>query len=307
MSVHSANKLIHKTIKKIRFKCAPALITIIGDSILPRDEKIWTSMLIDMAELFHIEERAVRTSIYRLAKDNWLQSFKQGRMSYYQLTPISTKRFIAVDKHLYSLRVLKKTHWCRVLLLDNKHRNKDKLQRELRWLGFGTLAGGTYLHPNGNVDTVKNIIKMLKMQDSTIIMGGEDFLSASAKALQKMGRKCWNLPELEKRCKQFIKIFVPFQKVLTENAPLSPAQAFTIRILVIHEYRRMMVHYPILPQELLPENWIWKNAYALCANIYKQTLPQSEKYITLLSQDIPIPMGDAHQRLYDRFPMHFPV
>lgn len=298
----SIDTLINQTVKRIGVKCAPTLVTIIGDSILPRDNKIWMSALIEMAELFHMDSRAVRTSVYRLAKDNWLNAHKQGRKSYYKLTPISTKRFMAVDEHLYNVPLLHTVKWCRVLLLDRKHKNKDKLQQELQWLGFGTLAGGTYIHPNGNSAVVVNLVKLLNMQDCVIVTTGEESSVATAKALRKMGQVCWNLPELEKRSKNFIKTFSPLHQMLQGGETTPPEQAFIIRTIVVHEYRRMMVHYPILPQKLLPADWAWLDAYSLCAHIYKRVLTESETYLDSISNSLPIPMPPAGPNLYNRFP-----
>lgn len=310
MSPQNIDTIIQKTLKKIGFKCAPALVTIMGDSILPRSDKIWISMLIEMAQLFDIDSRAVRTSMYRLAKDNWIQSYKQGRKSYYTLTHSTQQRFKAVETHLYGLPILTTVHWCRVLVLDRKHKNKDKFAQELRWLGFGTLAGGTYIHPNANISAIKNIVTALHMQDSIVISTGEKNIFATAKGLQKMGAVCWNLQALEKQSKQFIKTFTPFKDALESHGDISeyisgyisPAQAFSMRTLVIHEYRRMMLKYPILPKELLPFDWAWLNAYALCASIYKQTLQVSEDYITDLGNALPEPIPKTKQKVYNRFP-----
>ena len=294
--------LINKAIKKSNVKCSPIIITIMGDSILPHDDKIWIGMLIDMASLFHIDSRAVRTSIYRLTKDKWFTSGKQGRKSYYQLTKISKKRFASVDNHLYKAPLLTKTNWCRVLLLDRKHKNKDNLQRELGWLGFGTLAGGTYLHPNGDLETVQNIISFLKMKDSVVIMTGEETTLATPKGLQKMGAMCWDLPQLAKRFNAFIKTFTPIQEALHKNPEITPEQAFVIRTLILHEYRRVMVHCPILLAELLPKNWSGLYAYQLCSDVYKITLEKSENYMHHLAEHSAHPTSPAWDILDKRFP-----
>ena len=128
------NVLLKKTIKKLKIKSSPIIITIMGDSILPHDDTIWMSSLIEMSQLLDVDSRAVRTSMYRLTKDNWFAPHKNGRKSYYTLTPISAKRFTTVDTHLYGAPVLTEQNWCRVLLLE---------LREFRFR-FNTIVKVTY-------------------------------------------------------------------------------------------------------------------------------------------------------------------
>src|SRR5690606_15880598 len=68
---------------------------------------------------------------------------------------------------------------------------------------------------------------------------------------------------------------------LIAHAPanLTPELAFIIRSLVVHEFRRALLHDPRLPIELLPAGWAGKTAYELCREIYRLTYRLAEAYI----------------------------
>ena len=62
------------------------ITTVFGDSIAPRGGTVWLGSLIKVMAEFGVSERLVRTSVYRLVKDEWLRSDQVGRRSYYSLT-----------------------------------------------------------------------------------------------------------------------------------------------------------------------------------------------------------------------------
>ena len=57
------------------------ITTVFGDSIAPRGGTVWLGSLISAMAEFGIKERLVRTSVFRLAKDGWLEYNQFGRRS----------------------------------------------------------------------------------------------------------------------------------------------------------------------------------------------------------------------------------
>jgi len=62
------------------------VISIFGDAIAPHGGAVWLGSLINILRPFGVNQRLVRTSVFRLAKDGWLESEQVGRRSYYSLT-----------------------------------------------------------------------------------------------------------------------------------------------------------------------------------------------------------------------------
>ena len=64
------------------------IITVFGDAIAPRGGTVWIGSLIRALSDFDISERLVRTSVFRLVRDDWLIASQVGRRSYYSLSLI---------------------------------------------------------------------------------------------------------------------------------------------------------------------------------------------------------------------------
>ena len=87
-----------------------------------------------------------------------------------------------------------------------------------------------------------------------------------------------------------------------EAAPSpDPAHCFTARLLVIHEYRRIILRDPELPDELLPADWAGAAARALCRNLYRLTVPASERHLMATLETAEGPLPEAAPYFYRRF------
>ena len=69
------------------------IITTFGDAVLPRGGRIWLGSLIQLLEPLQLNERLIRTSVFRLVKDEWLRVQSVGRRSDYLLTQSGRRRF----------------------------------------------------------------------------------------------------------------------------------------------------------------------------------------------------------------------
>ena len=54
---------------------------------------------------------------------------------------------------------------------------------------------------------------------------------------------------------------------------------FLARLLLIHEYRKLLLRDPQLPDELLPADWEGKAARLLCRNIHKLVWERSQGWL----------------------------
>src|SRR5689334_345264 len=73
---------------------APSLIiTVWGDSVAPHGGAAMLSGLIDLLSPLGLNERLVRTSVFRLIREGWLAAKPVGRRSLYRLTAAGARRF----------------------------------------------------------------------------------------------------------------------------------------------------------------------------------------------------------------------
>ena len=82
------------------------IITVYGDAVLPHGGSAWLGGLIDLMALFGMSERIVRTSVFRLCKDDWLTNTQIGRRSFYRATDSGKERFAAAGLGLSAVYIV---------------------------------------------------------------------------------------------------------------------------------------------------------------------------------------------------------
>ena len=95
----------------------------------------------------------------------------------------------------------------------------------------------------------------------------------------------WDLEALEAAYAFFIALFEPILEALQEGAHLSAADAFYIRTFMIHEYRKVVLRDPALPEDLLPAGWPGHAAYQLSRRLYRELVLSSERFIETALQN----------------------
>ncbi|MBR7244646.1 PaaX family transcriptional regulator C-terminal domain-containing protein, partial [Klebsiella pneumoniae] len=74
-------------------------------------------------------------------------------------------------------------------------------------------------------------------------------------------------------------LFRPLWQAMKDLDAPSPQDCFLARTLLIHEYRRLLLRDPQLPDELLPGDWEGRAARQLCRNLYRLVQGRAEEYL----------------------------
>src|ERR1700689_2816770 len=77
------------------------IVTLFGDSIMPRGGAVALGSLIALALPFGLNERLVRTATARLAKDGWLEGRRAGKLTEYRLSHDGRERFAEATMRIY--------------------------------------------------------------------------------------------------------------------------------------------------------------------------------------------------------------
>lgn len=278
------------------------IITIYGDAIAPRGGSVWLGSLIKLLEPLGLNQRLVRTSIFRLTKEGWLTSNQVGRRSYYSLTESGRRRFESAFKRIYAeLYPEWQGKWDLILTtqLDNEFRKV--LKKELEWQGFGNIAPGVMAHPMADLGEVNSTIQELCVGNEIIHMKSELLENQTSAALQQLVHECWNLEQLGNDYQLFLDQFRPILRAIDGQNDLDPEQCFQLRTLMIHQYRRLLLRDPRLPEKLLPTDWVGTSAKVLCRNIYRQICQPAEQYLSASQETADGPLPEAAPHFYKRF------
>ena len=295
MTIESASKSLVAEFRSRRTLRTGSLITtVFGDSIAPRGGAVWLGSLITVMQEFGINERLVRTSVFRLVQDGWLQSTQIGRRSYYSLTEEGRERFEQATHKIYGEPASSwDGEWTTVLLSTIEGVQKDAVRKELGWLGFGALSPSVLAHPSPDMIDLDVTLQRLGVADKLVVMSGETVRNEAA--MRVLAQASWNLADIEERYASFVTRFRPLIAAQGKDANVSPKSAFVVRTLLIQEYRKVLLRDPQLPAELLPAGWHGTAAYQLCRNLYIAVHRQADVWLSEVVETAqgPLPPPDA--------------
>ncbi|BBT49595.1 PaaX family transcriptional regulator [Acinetobacter baumannii] len=298
-------QIIDSVVKNETLSGTSLISTIFGDSVLHRGGNISLASLIQLLELFGFNDRAVRTSVFRLVKNDWLCSDKIGRTSFYRITDSSRSTYLQAEQRIYNDQMKEWDHyWDLILMSSLDTENKALLKKELEWLGFANISTNLMAYPGCNRIELQRLLVDLNMSEQVVVFKAEtlQLFNNSVDTIGRMLRINWPIDELRQRYLQFLDIFREIGVLLMqENEQLEPVQAFQIRTLLIHYYRRILLKDPALPLELLPTDWPAISARTLSMNIYKKVFEPADEYFLSVAATAEGPMPNATAHYWRRF------
>jgi phenylacetic acid degradation operon negative regulatory protein len=279
------------------------IITVYGDFIAPHGGTVWLGSFIELVRPLGLNERLVRTSVYRLSQEKWLVSEQLGRKSFYSLTTSGRRRFENAYRRIYfAPQDTWSGEWQLVLMPASVvGAQRDALRKELAWAGYGALAPGILAHPSADTDALLDILQETGAHDKVVVLKATNISTLSSKPLQELVRECWNLDALAAKYLDIIELFRPVLRTLRAANSLDPEQCFLVQTLLMHHFRRALLHDPQLPEQLLPANWSGGVARQLCRDLYRITYPLAQQHLLSVCETANGPLPAAAPYFYERF------
>ena len=88
------DKFLLKRMREGHISSTTLVFTFFCDVVTQQNGEIWLGSIIRALSPLGINERLTRTAVFRLVRDGWLESRKQGRRSFYQLSKTGQTRSI---------------------------------------------------------------------------------------------------------------------------------------------------------------------------------------------------------------------
>ncbi|MCP4335479.1 MAG: phenylacetic acid degradation operon negative regulatory protein PaaX [Gammaproteobacteria bacterium] len=300
-----AEALIESTVKAQQLNARALILSVFGDSVSTHGGVIWLGSLIGLIKPFGINQRLVRTSVFRLAEKELLQSRQVGRRSFYSLTDKAFRQFSrAADRIYRQEKAAWDGEWRLVFTNLDKIKNKrrEALQKELNWLGFSRLSNGIYGHPTVDIEKVRQVVNEMQLQDSIVLMEAgnrnDDPLGASRKLL----RHAFKFDAIDAEYRDHIDSFEGFLDAELEPGPEDDELCFLLRTLLIHRFRLILLHEPELPLELLPADSVSHRARIMTARIYHRISDAAERHFMTIGESEQGALAPASEEFFSRFP-----
>jgi phenylacetic acid degradation operon negative regulatory protein len=233
------------------------IVTVWGDAVAPRGGSLWLGSLQAILDRFGCTPGQVRTAMSRLTEEGWLARNRVGRNSFYRLGPRGAQVFGAAAARIYAGRPPDWDGVFRLVLLA-----EPATREALATDGFGALPGGAMIGVAG---------------DPALLPKGVPVLLATprdAAEARLLAARAWPLEALAEGYGRFLDAFAPLR-----DAPIPPDEALPLRLLLVHEWRRLVLRDPLLPARLLPEAWPGTAARTLAATLYHRLAPAAEAWL----------------------------
>lgn len=257
------------------------VFVLFGDVIIPRGGRVWTGSLLQLLQVLGVGERAARSTLSRMKRKGWLHSQRDGRRSSYTMTPRGERLMAEGGQRIYEHRGWSwDGRWCLVAysLPESKRRLRRALRRRLAWLGFGSLAPGTWISAHNRKAEVHEMLRDLGAEDHVQLFTG---LRLSLGNDRDLVEQVWDLKRLFRQYAAFLRRWEPeFERRSRAGATaLSPADCFVQGFWLSHDYSAFPRVDPNLPVELLPEGWPGMKAERLFEDYRLLLAGQAERFV----------------------------
>ncbi|MDI7862785.1 phenylacetic acid degradation operon negative regulatory protein PaaX [Rhizobiaceae bacterium n13] len=253
------------------------IITFYGDALLPRGGSVWLGTLLSFFRGLDIAEGVVRTAVSRLAADGWLQRTKVGRNSFYRLDDKGHDTFAEAAERIYGWHAPEWDGQFR-LVLPSQGNDREVVRASLEAAGYGSPGPAMY------VGLPSWPLPVPVQTELTLSVGG------GSDEMKELVVRSWPIEDLAELYRNFIATFEPLRAALAAGARPSEIDAITARIILIHEFRRIVLRDPSLPDAVLPDDWPGRAARQLSGDLYRLLAVPSERWLDqALNEDGPLP------------------
>ncbi len=227
------------------------LLTVLGEFVLPREEPVWTQVLIDVLGELGVEPKSARQALARTAAEGLLESDRAGRRVRWSLTASGRRLLSDGAARIYGFGTSDRPWDGRWLVLlvsvpESRRQLRHRLRTRLAWAGLGSPTPGVWVSPDpGKQDEVADVVDDLELAGVTSSFVGP---FGAIGAERDIVAHAWDLAEVEAAYEGFLDAFAAAE-------PATPAELLAHQIHLVHAWRRFPFLDPQLPPELLPAQW----------------------------------------------------
>ncbi len=264
------------------FRPRSTMLTLYGDYVRHRGGEIGIGSLIKLLSDFGLSEQSTRSAVSRMCREGLLKARREGTRSYYSLRK---EGFDLLGKGAQRIFEPGRDNWDGIwsivvyFIPEEKRQARDRLRTELSWMGYGPLSEATWISPHDLTTEVEELAEKLQIKEHVQVFQAKHQGLTDPHGIVS---RCWDLSRIHKRYASFVAEYHPklegHQRRLQDGKPIEPSACFVERFKLIHEYRRLPFLDPDLPEDLLPRNWLRRQAAALFQEYHHLLTENANKY-----------------------------
>ncbi len=236
------------------------IVSLFGDMAQEPGAQISGGALTRIIEPMGIKPEAIRVAVHRLRKDGWIQSDRIGRVSRHFLTDFGRGQSAAVTPRIYARDPETADNWHLLIAED----------------GAGTRVLDDVMLSHDYTPISRNVA--LGAGPPPEQTDGLLALQVNPKNAPEWVRDRLCPVELRTACKSLNDAVVRAESARPKNWVPTPFQCATLRTLLVHRWRRVVLRQPDLPIGFYPPDW---------------TGPQCREVVFRLLDTLPRPTSDV--------------
>ena len=220
------------------------LVTVFGELAQDEGAQISAPMLRQICALIGIKPEAMRVALHRLRKDGWIGNQRTGRSSAYFLTDWGRAQSAAASPRIYSAQATVAHAW---LVVSDPAQPQDHEGNSGIWLSSNLLLTAKALARDDRFCTQLD--------------------NASALPTWMKAKVCD--PAMRATADAFLDTLHQVQSDLGAAPALTTLEQATLRILLVHSWRRIILKTPELPDFVYPTDWAGPSCRSQVAHLLK--------------------------------------
>lgn len=250
-----------------------ALFDLYGDHLRARDGQAPVAAVVRLMAPLGVQAPAVRTAISRMVRQGWLTAVRLDLGPGYALTPRAVRRLDEAAERIYRTR---RAEWdgrwhLLVVHLPTGRSDRERLQAQLSFLGYGSIGGQTWVSPRPAPE--------LDVALADANARAERFTAVHDGDSQQLIARAWDLDGLARSYTRFLEAA---DELLGDDPAVleqHPEAAFAARSRLVHAWRKFLFVDPGLPAALLPPDWPGAKAAAWFDEQASRLLPAAHAFL----------------------------
>ncbi|MGW6966370.1 PaaX family transcriptional regulator [Streptomyces zaomyceticus] len=235
--------------------------------------------LIRLLAVLGVDAPSVRSSVSRLKRRGLLLPGRTADgAAGYALSEDARRLLDDGDRRIYARTEPKLSEgWVlAVFSVPEAERHKRHLLRSrLARLGFGTAAPGVWIAPARLYEETRNALERLELSPYVDLFRGDHLgYAATAGAVARW----WDLTSIAGLHEEFLAAHEPVLRAW-RAAPAGAEDAYRDYLLVLDSWRRLPYADPVLPAELLPDDWPGRRSAEVFAALHELLRDRGAEFV----------------------------